>query len=961
MQIFSPTSQYSNFKENIIPTSSANLLNDRSPLKSIPISQESEDNLVYPEKPHHLFDENDFSFEPKIDAKSFLTNLLGPKQNSKGKNSSEELIICETNNSFEDSMDETTCYGGIVGKDAVKELTNQITAKMKGQDTQTKSLSTERRPFGDINILDGIDKENYTRSVTQNIQDSEVTTTQTFVMEETNCLGGLLNKSGSARNNRNLSFHETEKLSPTNQTIKMEETTCVGGLLNKTLTKEPVCKRLSDETTKVFQSLDMDETKCQGGILNKTNFTAEFGQLHLSAVQHAIDMEETKCLTGSVNKTVNIEAVSLYESKPDESFNREKPDHTDETKVYRYGLEMEETKCLTGLINKTITSELTDLTKLDTPLKMDETVCQSVSTEKIIDKESMIHTLPAATINNVGETLKKSDMYSSLQESGIERHVSPTVTSAVERESGKEVPAKVPADKEITLKSPVAMKETKSCDNIANKSASSSIYADQTQSDLKSDSHTPNQTLLMEETKCVGGIMNKTITKDLNKTQADMTKVYQNFEMEETKCQGGILNKTNATNEIQMANNTVEMEQTKCLGGIMNKTITKELSVKPHSDVTKVYQNFDMEETNCQGGILNKTNAASELKMANKTVEMEETTYLNNEVQENAMSKAQLNDTDSNKDIDSGEITFNFKSGLSILKNNKENMGDKTIGNQTVLMEETKCVGGLLNKSSAKNHYHERDHVRAVSPLETTVNHTVLMEETKCFGGLKSDETTGSFAKVRNDRTVNLTSAMEITSIDTQNIVDIGTDESNVIENGDSQQTHKNMDISEAVQDTNKYSERAIEMKAGNVKSERPVCRFNENTVSIGDKSELLKSDFGNMDQDDGDEMRLKRSSGETDSNFPEEITREATQSQARLQKLRDMLILSKKKTPTHFKRPAEPKTDINVNQGLIDGPRLCPEEMRSPAHKKKRLFDYPIADISKAGDRTLSASDIGR
>ena len=914
LQIFSPNSQYSDYKENIIPTSSADLMNDRSPLKSIPLPPEFEDEII-PEKPFHLFDANDIEFEPKKDAKSFLTNLFGPKQSTTGEKFSENNISGVNDNSFEDSMDETTCYGGIVGKDAVKELTNQITAKMDGQDTRTKRSSTERQPFGDISISDGIDKENDSRNPSKVFQDPEVTTNQTLVMEETKCLGSVLNKSGSAAHIRNFTFHENENLSPANQTLKMEEMAFVGGFMNKALTKEPESKRLSDETTKVFQSLDMDETKCQGGILNKTNFTAEFGQLNLSRTQQGIDMEETKCLTGLINRTVNKESGTLHERKPNESFKMENPDHSDETKVYQSGQDMEETKCVTGLINKTVTNEHTDRTISETTIKEEESL-----------------------------------------RVGIERHDSPIVTKDIGKKSGNEVQANTLTKNDMTLNDPTAMDETKCNGNTVNKSSSTLAFQGQAQFDLK-----PNQTLSIEETKFVGGITNKSLTNDLNITQANMTKVYQN-EMEETKCHGGILDRTNATSEVKVSNKTIEIQETKCLGGIMSKTSTEELGIKPHSDLTKVYQNFDMEETKCQGGVLNQTNVAHELKMANKTDEFEEAASS----QENPVCKAQLNDN--NEATDSGEITFNFKSGLSNLKDNKENNGNKTFGNQSVLMEETKCIGGLLNKRSATDRL-ERDCVKAVSGFETTLNHTMLMEETKCLGGFKGNETREIFSKAKDDRTVNLTSAMEITSCVDSHNNEIGVG----IENSDKQSSIETMDTSEAALGTRKLSERTVEMDIGNVENESPVCKFDEVTnesenarnvldkeTTVGmvdnDKSKLFKQGLETMDEDD--EVGLKRDSGETDSNFSDEVTRETTQSLARLQKLRDKLILSKKKTPTHFKRPAEPKTDIS--HGYTGGPSLHPEEMRSPAHKKKKLFDYPIADISKAGDRTLSASDIG-
>ena len=821
MQIFSPNSQYSNFKENVVPALSVDLMNGRSPLQCIP---HEVDNIVLPEAPVYLSDSNDFEFEQKKDAKSFLSNLFGPKLSTTGKTISEEIAPNVNDNSTEDSMDETTCYGGIVGKDAVKELTNQITAKMDGQDKQIK-----RQPFGDIPI-----------------QDPEVTTNQTLVMEETKCVGDILNKSGSVAHNRNFSFHEKENLSPANQTLKMEETACIGGLMNQTLSQRVESKRLSDEATKIFQFNDMDETKCQGGILNKTNFTADFGQLNISRTQYGADMEETKCLTGFINRTVNEEPVISDGRKLNEYLKTEKLDNLYETKVYQSGQDMEETKCVTELINKTATNEHENRTKLNTTVKEEEQVVQSDH----MDKETESPSVPVVTVNKT---------------------------------------------------------------------------EDQAQIDLQPHLHSPNHTPSMEETKCVGGITNKSILRDVNLSQADMTKACPT-EMEETKCHGGILNRTGAASELK----TVEMVETKFVGGIMNKTCAEELCLKPNPDLTKVYQNFDMEETKSQGGILNQTNVEKELKMANKT-----------EFDESAC-RAQLDDN--NEDNDSGEITFNFKSDLP-----KDNEGNKIFGNQSMPMKETKCIGKLLNKGDCL----ERDGAKAVSAHEPTVHHTVLMEETKCLGGLKGGETREITIKYGNDKTV-LTSSMEMTRCgDSLNNIDTGIG----TQNRDRQSLFETMDTSEVAVGIPKDSERNIEMDTGNVENENHVGRLDEMASSVlnrespgidnNDESKLFQQGMEEMDQDN----EIDKDSG--DANFPEETTRETTQSLARLQKLRGMLIMSKKKTPTHFKRPAEPKTDIS-------SPRLYPEEIRSPAHKKKKLFDNPMADISIAGDRTLSASDLG-
>ena len=108
-------------------------------------------------------------------------------------------------------------------------------------------------------------------------------------------------------------------------------------------------------------------------------------------------------------------------------------------------------------------------------------------------------------------------------------------------------------------------------------------------------------------------------------------------------------------------------------------------------------------------------------------------------------------------------------------------------------------------------------------------------------------------------------------------------------------------------------------------------------------------------------EISFKKSPKEQ-YNSGDEVTRDVTQSHTRqFQKLKELLILSKKKTPSHLKRPAEPTSSVSHSSQKLMGreSQVSSLEMRSPAHKKKRLFNND-EDLN-CGEKPASASDLGK
>ena len=140
---------------------------------------------------------------------------------------------------------------------------------------------------------------------------------------------------------------------------------------------------------------------------------------------------------------------------------------------------------------------------------------------------------------------------------------------------------------------------------------------------------------------------------------------------------------------------------------------------------------------------------------------------------------------------------------------------------------------------------------------------------------------------------------------------------------------------------------------------QRQLQRERENDVL---ELEANKVDSENVFYEKQDnEISFKKSPKEQ-NNSGDEVTRDITQAHTRqFQKLKELLILSKKKTPSHLKRPAEPTSSvIHSSQKLMgresQGSSL---EMRSPAHKKKRLFNND--EDRNFGEKLVSASDLGK
>ena len=819
-------------------------------------------NMVSPDKSFHLFEDIEMGAEPehKIDAKSFLTNLIGPTQKTASVKSifpscnNEETVDHDTLDMDDENMDETTCYGGIVGKDAVKELTNQISAKMEDQASQIMDTdSTLWHTVENRKVSDRLERDINSENVKVNAEHVEITANETIAMEQTKCYGGILNKpdpAGGLTIQANIVEHN---IASVDQTHIMEKTKSLGGVMNESLTKESQGQK---DQIRCNETFAMEETKCHGGILNKTNITKETYSSNLSLSNEPFEMEETKCLTGLIHKNKTKKLASEMQTdgtKVYQNLNMEetrchggilnksnftKDRRENELSPSNQILEMEETKCLTGLINRNITKELTsqlkaDKTRLDQNLDMEETKCQ-------------------------GGILNRS---------------------GVSKDLGKEV-------------------------LLGTQTGNQTYFSDETcLTEYKKDNDSTNPILSLEKNSCE--LVDENVEREINVKQIAPEITFNDIRgneavtMEETSCKVGLINNTDSTRELNnqtksvsenvksnldSANTMSGMEETKCIGGIMNEGMTKvNENENAELEKTTVYQSNDVEETKCQGGILDRSSCAKESYYnpysTHQTVEMEETKCL------------------------TGLIKRNTQDITSLTQVNE------LAANQTVTMEETRCVGGMINRNTPV----ETDNL--VAPPETTMNQTVMMEETKCVGGTNVIESKEVDTDGSKERTINQTLSMEITSCVKEIVTGAkeGTDTTHSAVLEDDKSTHKYL------------TEDKLDSATKRAVQEQP-------------------------DADNDTEITFKKSSRETGSNFADDFTKETTQTYTKLQKLKEMLILSKKKTPTHLKRPAEPKMEAKLDQGLsVDSPNVHAADIGSPAHKKKKLFNTASDDYNSS------------
>ena len=1029
MQIFSPTRQQSSMKENLGSSTSVGFKVDRSPLKSLSVTQEPTNRIVPEnlplEHPFHLFDsdvdigaDKNLGQDRKMDAKSFLTNLFGPKQDNTvtstslfpSYNNNEERM--DDDGSDAENMDETTCCGGIEGKDAVRDLTSQIAAKLERHDNQTME---ETRCLGIMN--QGINKE-----LTSNEPYNDITCSKIVGMEETACLGDIMNKtvpkevSNQWQNKENSDYQIDSRVNKnklkmltgdrkdheitSSQNVAMEETQCVGNIIKEFATQELSNKIQSDDIT-IHKMLPMDETACIGNYSKNCIIESKYHNDAVSSETESANkvliashlgnqtlvMEETKCVGGIVDeistKELNTENLA-HQLATSKSLPIEKTKYASMTEgvTANQSTVLVETKCVGGITERSHTKQLF-MDKQSSELKADQSEVSTAtnpvpdSKEKISSNDLTNKTLSDKSnntlnhavedIKNQGEVLRKDHSKEITLPVSLGEMTANQSIAVDERKCQGDNLNKTNITKDFTKSVPVnmqmvnqsyGMEETKCLGGILNKSKVQDLPVHVPSSEI-----TATQTVSMEETTCIGGMINKTITKDLIIQE---NTINQTVIMEETKCLGGMINKTitkDLTVQENTRNQTEMMEETKCLTGMINGNITKDLTSLAAPQENTVDHTVLMEETKCLGSINKNITknlaclAPPQENTVNQTVQMEETKCL-------------------------GGINKNITKDIASLAAPQEN----TV-NQTILMEETKCLGGI-NKNITK------DLTSLAAPHEITVNQTVRMEETGCLGGMINKnvtkdlnsksapkvttssqidikQETGSLDGLKKDedkeishkilqsinKTVSQTFAMEVTDC-IDNIIDAVQPHTIEIQDYQTSMDVKNIGVPAGAkfEDKNQIAAKNIDIQVVNKEGS------DGNEIELGVRKVVTENEFSEEQVDD--EITFKKTSKERDTDNVDQVTRDMTQSLSRqCQKLKEMLILSKKKTPTHLKRPAESKLQIQAGQSLMSiDSQMTSTDICSPAHKKKKLFDSGdgLGSVSTLDEKTVPTCELG-
>ncbi|XP_052769582.1 uncharacterized protein LOC128209549 [Mya arenaria] len=719
----------------------------------------------------------------------------------------------------------------------------------------------------------------------------------TFGMEETRCVGGIVSggpgiaPTGPGTQDRD--GDDKTQCIP----VPMEETKALGDILIRTVDKhvamEKTCRDLNSPASQsmevvetdadtmnytVMVDVPMEETKAVGGIMNTTvgqsiHKDDTSAKIVNQTINHTVAMEETRALGGILNKTKTQDCSNAD--------TRSVLPHVNKT--VNQTLPMEETRTVGEILNKTATQTVSEV-HTNTLNKLNQTINQTVPMDEtkslggILNKTATqtgmkIGTFTAGLNKTTNEILPMDETRS--LGGVLNKTNNPTVSS--------QKSTTFTAGANITIMQPSSMDETLAGGKIINESINGF-----NSNELKLN-HSSLQTVAMEETNVVGGIVKHSVIqisetispeKDQNMCMNTEATVY----MQETRPLGGIIQvehadsnkdkvKPSETFVAQSPNDNVHPCIEKDPLQEKTQTLRRRLSqiMSQNVDETKTYNmTVPMEMTQVTGGILQSgiQTLTTELstwkvgdivKSPNQTVTVEEIRVVGKENTSwpvGGILNKHVNQTESMEEMSPERELVN-----------------RTL-HQTVSMEETRAVGGILDKYS-----------KQPSPMETdsfnrSNNKTVPMKETKCVGtNLQTDiSVTSPFEKTqREDSTEN--ERAEVTCI-----------------SGDTGQ--------ECDDDSS------------------------EVTFKISHKRSL-------------DEMRSDA------SDQSEGKTQDLTQSQTKLLKLKGSLLAMKKVTASKIK-VGEIKTPSKLSPAMYGGvssarkgqSAVQPDmSVRSPAHKLARLY----------------------
>ncbi|XP_045161177.2 uncharacterized protein LOC123526196 isoform X2 [Mercenaria mercenaria] len=767
-----------------------------------------------------------------------------------------------------------------------------------------------------------------------NSKNTEETKHDIEEMEETACIDGIVTQVDKGDMNRNSGAFSvgrnddvTRYFNTEDVTVGIEETKCVGGIVNEVMGVSH-----SDEADKensvhlANRTVHMEETRPVGGILKGggLNTTVQTGLRMQQGYNSGINaednvtrcfkmeedaddgIEETKCVGGILSKAGKNVENSIVESQIGRTSLGRAPSNKLSADKTRISVEDKEIR---------------------TPSPM-EVTAQGVA--------SINNFTPEATIN-----FNVSNMQDNMEETKAIGGIINKTVSVMRNEQITESDGKYRMDtgnQTVTMEETVALgKILDTSKNGLDQSVNKSIVESQQLVD---------STTVMEETKPVGGILkiNQSIHEkfNLSRQQEEKMEVTKNITvpMEETKAIGGFLEKSKVETLLtpcadeavsnKTLNVSVAMEETKALGGLLDKTVPKAV-VENSSDNDFVDKTVDytvaMDETKSVGRILERTNIGQipsnskddscSNKTLNQTVPVEETKSVRgilNKTADRTMCFDEVKTDWLSEDLKS-DSSGKAADGTAVQEHNK-----------TVGIEETKCVGGILSsdmemmKGKFENMY---NHANDDDTGNKTVIEPVIMEETRCVTNVVNKDTSelNTGAKVKSDKNYKLQSQIKISD--------------------------KEESKSEVCMESD------FNVKNKEIEGENKTCsdkdvESNSNDVEIDDEITFKVSNKRNFDECKGEIL---------DKN--EEKTKDFTQSN--LAKLKEMLILSKRKTAAHLRQgdirtpskfsPLFPGSAPESSSKASCSSKLDLGVTRSPVHKRQRLSEVDVGVSGETDD----------
>lgn len=712
----------------------------------------------------------------------------------------------------------------------------------------------------------------------------------------------------------------TNKVEESRNGMEMDETACTDNTAG-TLPTNVSCH--NNDVTKYFDTEDVtvgiEETKCIGGIVVEGHHMDHDKENSIRFANQTLNMEETQPV-GGILKAGNTASQSGLRMQ--QGYNTTIIAEENVTRCFNMEEDaddgLEETKCVGGILNKV------DKSNYDHSVTSKCVSDNLSATRDLVESKNFEEKTGENFLSNIKTDKNRKlseDITVNFNVTGMQDKIEETRTVGgfldktldVTRNKQQEHEARsFISGKKDSVNNTVAMEETVPLGKILDSGHSRSDF-DQS---LFKMSLTPAEqfvrSVTTSESKQVQGIWRES-TDELNTSgsRREEMEITKNLTvpMEITKPVGGFLDKSRSSGEETGPDNSLNfsvMEETKAVGGILGIHKT---TIDNRTDIDKVDKTIDytveMEETRATGRILEKTNSevdgfgekpTSNTKIADEPLPVE---------------KMQTVGGNLNNTLDRTVFFDNVNTNWLLEDLKPKSIGKAADGtaadgiNKSVGIEETNCLGGILttdiemikeNSESIYNHAH-------ASENNKTTMETVLMEETRCV----TKETTCELSQKQVNEHLN--NQPELYQSGTGNALKVAQGESVLSVNSNENETGKTAANKE----------------------------FDSGDLIVDDEITLKFSNKRNFEE----------CSGETQDKGQEK-TREITQTG--LAKLKEMLILSKRKTapslrqgdirtPSKFS-PLFPGSAPGSTVKSTSCSKLNLGEIRSPVHKRQRLSE---------------------